>query len=238
MFDAFSIALSGLAGNGSAVDVIGNNLANLNTPGFKGSVVSFQDLMALSLDTSRSQVGSGIGAPQVVRQFLQGSIQATGNPLDAAIQGQGFFVVRSPSGETLYTRAGNFHLDADGKLLTLAGEIVQGWTAVKGVLNTSGAAGNIVIPLGAVQPPTVTTKMSLDLNLDAGAPKDATFSTPITVVDSLGGTHVLTVTFTKTDKNSWKYQVFIPGEDLASGTAGKPSEISGAAGTLTFAERG
>src|SRR5438128_575495 len=107
MFSAFSIALSALAGNSVAVDAIGNNLANMNTTGFKAGAVSFHDLVIQSLGVAGS-VGAGVGVPSIVSRFTQGAIQATGGPLDAAIQGQGFFVVRNASGQTLYTRAGNF----------------------------------------------------------------------------------------------------------------------------------
>src|SRR5579871_4834224 len=157
MFTSFSTALSALNANTTAIDVVGNNLANLNTPGYKASVVYFRDLVTQSLGAGlgATQVGFGTGTPLTVRQFTQGSIQASTGGLDAAIQGDGFFVVQNGQGNTLYTRAGSFQLDLQGNLLTNTGEKVQGWTQIDtttGAVNTNGPTGNIVIPVGSVKP--------------------------------------------------------------------------------------
>ena len=232
---SFSIALSGLNADKIALDVVGNNLANLNTTGFKESTTSFHDLVASLSASPSSQVGAGVSAPDTQRQFLQGSIQLTGSAFDAAIQGSGFFIVKDSAGQNLYTRAGNFQLDANGNLVTATGEKVQGWTAAAGGLNTTGGVGNIVVPQNSLQTPVATTQFTMNLNLNAaGVVGDTTgtFSAPIQVVDSLGATHTLTVTFTKTGANAWKYAVTIPGEDLTGGTAGKPSSV--ATGNITF----
>src|SRR5712691_489322 len=135
MFTSFSTALSALAAQSTAIDVVGNNLANLNTPGFKTSVVSFHDLVTQSLGAGLgdTQVGFGVGRPTTIRQFTQGAIQSTNGPLDAAIQGDGFLVVKDDNDRTLYTRGGNLQVDKNGGLLTSTGEAVQGWTAVNGV---------------------------------------------------------------------------------------------------------
>jgi len=234
----FSIALTGLNADTTALDVVGNNLANLNTTGFKGSTVSFQDLVA-SLAESSNQVGAGVSAPLTQKQFLQGSISLSGGAFDAAIQGDGFFVVTNSAGNTLYTRAGNFQLDAQGNLVTASGDKVQGWTSTGGVLNTTGTVGNITIPENSIQTPTPTSQFILNMNLNSdgvvGDPT-GTFSAPIQVVDSLGATHTLTATFTKSAAGSWKYTVTVPGEDLASGKAGTPSSV--ATGTITFDANG
>jgi len=235
---SFSIALSGLNADTAALNVVGNNLANLNTTGFKGSSISFHDLVA-SLSAGSSQIGAGVSAPNIKRDFLQGNIQLSGGAFDAAIQGNGFFVVRDTQGRTLYTRAGNFQLDATGHLVTNTGEKVQGWTAAGGVLSTTGATGNIVVPLNSLQTPVPTTQFSLNLNLNAAGvtgQASGSFSAPIQVVDSLGATHTITVNFTKTGANAWKYEAFVPGEDLASGTKGTPTSIG--TGTLTFDSNG
>ena len=233
MFSAFSIALSGLSGTSQAVDAIGNNLANMNTPGYKATVMNFQDMVTQAIAGSPLS-GAGIGLPTVFRQFTQGAVQASGGPLDAAIQGQGFFVVHDPNGQMYYTRAGNFHLDAAGDLLSASGQKVQGWSAVNGVLSTSGATGDMTLPVGALRPPTATTTMSADLNLDAGTANGGSFSSPVEVVDALGAKHVVTLTFTNTGSGSWNYAASVPGEDLTAGTAGTPSAIDGSTGTLTF----
>src|SRR3954468_10196510 len=124
MITSFSTALSGLNANSTAIDVVGNNLANLNTAGFKASVVSFHDLVTQSLGAGlgETQVGFGVGRPVTLRAFSQGAIQTTAGPLDAAIQGDGFFIVKDQSGETLYTRGGNLEVDRNGYLTTSTGE--------------------------------------------------------------------------------------------------------------------
>ena len=245
MFTSFSTALSALNANSTAIDVVGNNLANMNSTGFKASSVAFRDLVTQSLDggLGATQVGLGTAQPLTIRQFTQGALQSSSGQLDAAIQGDGFFVLQDKNGNPLYTRAGNFLADKDGNLLTPSGANVQGWTTthpLTGKINTSGPIGNIIVPVGSLKPPTPTTNFSVDMNLDATAAADATsaFKTPITVYDSLGNSHVLTVAFQKTDVNTWSYQVQIPGSDVTSGTAGMPVDISGAGGTLTFDSSG
>ena len=236
---SFSIALSGLNADSSALDVVGNNLANLNTTGYKDSTVSFYDLLQSSLAGGSTQIGGGVSAPQTERIFTQGSIQTTGGNYDAAINGNGFFVVQNPTGSTLYTRAGNFSLNSQGNLVTATGQFVQGWSAQNGVVNTSGAIGNITIPSNALQTPSATQNMSLSVNLNAagvsGAPS-GTFTAPITVVDSLGVTHDLSIQFDEQSPGNWNYTINIPGADLSSGTAGTPSSV--ATGSLTFDANG
>ncbi|MBZ5676708.1 MAG: flagellar hook protein FlgE [Acidobacteriia bacterium] len=231
---SFSTALSGLAANNTALDVVGNDLANLNTTGFKADSILFKDIMG---QTSGSTViGAGVATTGTSKQFTQGSIQPTAGPLDAAIEGNGVFVLRNASGTTLYTRAGNFSFDKTGTLVTGTGEKVQGWSAVNGVLSTNGNTGDISITTIASQSPTATTKMSLNANLDASAPTGTIFATPLQVVDSLGVTHVLTYTFTKTGSNAWKYDISIPGEDITGGTPGTPKSLAN--GNLTFDSAG
>jgi len=245
MFTSFSTALSALNATSTAIDVVGNNLANLNSPGFKTSQVCFRDLVTQSLGAGlgETQVGFGTGTPLTVREFTQGAIQTSGGLLDGAIQGDGFFILQSSDGATSYTRAGNFQTDKDGNLLTDTGDKVMGWTTVDpatGKVDTNGPIGNIVVPVGSLHPPTPTTQFSVDLNLNSAAAADATsdFTTPMTVYDSLGTSHVLTLNFEKTGPNTWGYSVTLPGEDVTGGTAGTPFPISGASGTLTFDTNG
>jgi len=238
---SFSTALSALSATSTAIDVVGNNLANLNSPGFKTSDVVFRDLVTQSLGAGlgETQVGFGTGQPLTVRQFTQGAIQTTSGLLDAAVQGDGFFVVKDASGNTFYTRAGNFQADKAGNLLTDTGYKVQGWTntssSTTGV-DTNGPIGNIVVPVGSLKPANATTDMTVDLNLNASSAADATsdFSTPVTIYDSLGTSHVLTLNFEKTGANQWSYKITMPGDEISGGTAGTPFEISGASGTFTF----
>jgi flagellar hook protein FlgE len=240
MFTSFSTALSALSATSTAIDVVGNNLANMNTPGFKTSQVEFRDLVTQSLGAGLgdTQVGFGTGTPLTVREFTQGAIQTSSGVLDAAIQGDGFFVVNDSSGNTLYTRAGNFQTDSSGNLLTDTGDFVQGWTTIDsatGAVDTNGPVGNIVVPVGSLKPPTVTTTMSANLNLNSNATADSTsaFSEPVTVYDSLGTSHILTINFQKTGANQWSYDVTVPGQDVSGGTSGTPYD-TGASGTLTF----
>jgi flagellar hook protein FlgE len=245
VFTSFSTALSALSAHSTAVDVVGNNLANLNTPGYKTSVVYFRDLVTQSLGAGlgETQVGFGTGRPLTVRQFSQGAIQASTGLLDAAIQGDGFFVVRNGHGNVLYTRAGNFQLDLSGNLLTNTGERVQGWTAIDaatGAVNTNGAIGDVVVPVGSLKKPITTTQFRLDLNLNSAATAGATsdFSTPIEVYDSLGTSHVLTAHFQKTGAGQWTYNITIPGAEVTGGTAGQDFDVPSASGTLTFDSSG
>ena len=183
-----------------------------------------------------TEIGAGVATSGTSKQFTQGSIQPTAGALDAAIEGNGVFVLRNNAGSTLYTRAGSFKFDGTGTLVTATGEKVQGWTAVNGILNKTGNIGDISITAVASQPPTATANMTLTANLDASAPVNATFSTPLQVVDSLGVTHILTYTFTKTGSNAWDYDISIPGEDITGGTAGTPTSLAN--GSLAFDSAG
>jgi flagellar hook protein FlgE len=229
---SFSTALSALNANTTAIDVVGNNLANLNTTGFKASAVSFHDLVTQSIgaDLGSTQVGFGVGAPITLRQFTQGAIQTTSGPLDAAIEGDGFFIVQTPAGATEYSRGGNFQVNPSGQLITATGELVEGWSINGGVLNTNAPAGPITVPVGTLAAPRATTSASVDLNLDASAAVGSatgSFATSVQVDDSLGISHVVTFNFTKTAANQWTYSAGLPAAD----TAGPPTPVSG---TLTF----
>jgi len=217
------------------VDAIGNNLANLNTTGYKATGLEFHDVMSqtLGLGSGNSNVGQGVGPVGTVRNFTQGAIQTTGGAFDAAIQGDGFFVVKDQAGQTLYTRAGNFNLDTNGNLMTATGENVQGWSATNGVVNSGGAVGNLNVPVGAVFPASATTKMTMDVNLDSQAATSTAVSAPIQVIDSQGGSHTLTATFTKTGVNAWSYTVTVPAADLKTG-----GTTSVATGSLVFDSSG
>jgi flagellar hook protein FlgE len=240
MFTSFSTALSALAADSTAIDVVGNNLANLNTPGFKTSVVSFHDLVTQSLGAGLgdTQVGFGVGTPTTLREFSQGAIQTTGGTLDAAIQGDGFFVIQGPNQSTEYTRAGNFQVDKDGNLITSTGEQLQGWTQmVNGQLNTNTTPGNITVPVGTVQPPVTTKTISFDMNLNAAGiagTSTGTFATSVTVYDSLGNSHIVTATFTEdpTTPNQWNYSVAVPDADVQN------PPFAPLTGSLTFGSDG
>ena len=238
MFTSFSTALSALSAHSTAIDVVGNNLANLNTTGFKTSVVSFHDLVTQSLGAGlgETQVGFGVGRPTTLREFSQGALQTTSGPLDAAIQGDGFFVIQAANGATQYTRGGNLVVDRDGNLVTATGEKVQGWTAVNGVLSTNTPIGNITVPVGSVKAPIPTQSFSFDLNLNAAAtagPPPDTFSSSIEVFDSLGASHVVSVQLTKNaTAGQWDYSISIPDADV------KNPPFTPVTGSVTFDANG
>lgn len=239
MITSFSTALSALSAYSTAIDVVGNNLANLNTPGFKTSVVSFHDLVTQSLGAGlgETQVGFGVGRPVTLRQFSQGAIQTTAGPMDAAIQGDGFFVVKMAGGGQAYTRGGNLQIDLSGVLTTSTGQKLQGWSTIgaNGAVDTNTPIGDIVVPVGSLKAPTPTSKISLDLNLNAagtaGPPPDV-FSTSVEVVDSLGKSHNVTFTFTKSATvNQWTYSIAVPDADLTN-------PFTPVTGNLTFDSNG
>jgi flagellar hook protein FlgE len=243
MSSAFSIALSSLQAESAAINTTGNNLANMNTDGFKGSAVDFKDLFSESLGSGGNSYSSGLGVTLPVNNqlFTQGAVETSSAPLSAAIQGNGFFVVNSPDNEQLFTRDGNFVQNAAGELQTETGEAVQGWTAGADGISTSGAPGNIILPSDAVLAPTPTQNFSFTANLDSQATAGVanTFAAPMQVVDSLGNTHNLTVTFTQNAGTStWNYAVTIPAGDLPPAVpavpATTPEPVAGGSGTVTF----
>jgi flagellar hook protein FlgE len=246
MSTSFSTALSALSSDSTAIDVVGNDLANLNTPGYKATELCFNDLVTQSLGAGLgiTQVGFGVAQPITESQYAQqGAIQTSGGLLDAAIQGNGFFVVTNAAGNTLFTRAGNFKTDKSGNLLTSTDDYVQGWTAVDpttGLVNTNGPIGDIVVPVGTLKAPIASTTLSANLNLNSSATAGVTpaYQMPITVYDSLGDAHSLSLNFQKTASNSWTYQVTIPGADITGGTTGTAYDLAGASGTLSFDSSG
>jgi flagellar hook protein FlgE len=235
MFTAFQTALSALNATSAGIDATSNNLANLNTTGYKATGVSFQDLVTQSFGTvSHSQGGNGVARANNVRAFTQGAIATTSGPLDAAINGDGFFLLRGSNNAQEFTRAGNFQSTALGVLTTVSGQRVQGWTQLNanGTVNTNGPIGDIQLPTGNLRQPLATQNFSLDLNLNSngqvGQPTGS-FSQPIQVVDSLGNTQTLTVAFTKTGSNAWSYAVTAPASALTTAPTA-PLKT----GTLTF----
>jgi flagellar hook protein FlgE len=234
---SFSAGLSGLNANAQALNVIGNNLANINTVGFKASSITFEDLVSQNIDGSGmdpSQVGLGVGVGQVSPVFSQGTIENSHVATNVAIQGNGFFVLNGPQGMS-YTRAGNFTFNNDGMLVTPDGQFVQGYTATDpatGKIVTNGQPTNITIPPGVLRPPTATTAFSTLTNLNADAATGDTFTSSIQIYDSLGAAHITTMTFTKTGPGAWSYALTANGDEVSGGTPGTPFQI--ATGTLTF----
>lgn len=242
----FSIPLSGLTAESTALSTIANNLANQSTTGYKDTRVLFSDLFYQNLGATGSgdpiQLGAGTRVGSMPSTFTQGSVSSTGIPTDVAIQGNGFFVVQGNGGAISFTRAGNFSVDRNNFLTTSNGQDVLGYPAVNGVVNTGTAITPLQLGAGTISPPTSTSAVQIQTNLDAGATvggSDGTYSTPVTIFDSLGTSHTLTFTFTKTSANTWGYSASIPSTDLnplVPSGGGVPVPQSGilATGTLTF----
>lgn len=222
--------VSGLKNHQTRMDVIGNNISNVNTYGFKYSRVTFQDMLSQTLSgaakpegnkggVNPKQVGLGMTVASIDKIFTQGSLQTTGNQTDLAISGDGFFVL-SEADKKYYTRAGTFSLDRDGNLVNPAnGFNVQGWKAVRNekgemVINSSGATEDIVIPIFSKVEARETTNVKYKCNLDSRSPivpadangrqrAAAGVTTNIDVYDSQGKTHRMAMTFWKTAVNQW-----------------------------------
>jgi flagellar hook protein FlgE len=214
--------VSGLNTNSSAMSVIGNNLANTNTLGFKGSRTVFSDLLSSTVTGSGglSQVGRGVNLSVVDNIFSQGTFDSTESGLDVAIEGDSFFMLREGGDETMYySRAGAFRFDEDGYLVNPEGFRVQGkYYNELGEL-IAGDPGDIQVEDIGLVPANATTEMSLNTNLDASAPGLAVnafdyqntdtfnYSSSTQVFDTLGNDHLLTTYFVKDDttENLWHY---------------------------------
>ena len=220
---SFNIALTGLTAANQDLSVTANNLANVATTGFKGSRAEFGDLFASTqAGVSATAVGNGVSVTEVAQQFSQGNIETTGNNLDLAISGNGFFTL-SQNGALSYTRDGQFQLDSNGNVVNAEGANLQVYPPLAtGGFNTGGLA-NLSLTTG-VSAPNATTKASLTANLPANAsqPVDPVFSpadsnsynnaTSLTVYDSLGAAHTATLYFIKgAVANSWNTQLYVDG---------------------------
>ncbi|MGE3401581.1 MAG: flagellar hook protein FlgE [Vicinamibacterales bacterium] len=235
---SFSAGLSGLNANAQYLSVIGNNLANINTIGFKSSSVTFMDLVSQTVgggSVNPMQVGLGVTTGAIAPVFSQGAIENTREATNVAIQGNGFFVVRGPGGAA-YTRAGNFSFDNEGKLVTPDGFFVQGFTAldpVTGEVITSGQPTDISVPPGVLRAPQATSQFRMLTNLDATAEAGDTFAAAVQVTDALGESHVVTVTYTRgATPGEWAYDMTAEGGEVDGGTAGVPFSLG--TGTVAF----
>jgi flagellar hook protein FlgE len=180
------------------------------------------------------QVGAGTQVGSTATNFSDGTLQDTGVNSNAALTGNGFFVTEQANGTVQYTRAGDFTVNSAGQLVTTEGQTVMGYPAVNGVVNQGAVLSPLLVGEGQTSPPAATTTMQQQTNLNAAATVGTTFSTPMTVYDSLGESHVLTFNYTMTAPNTWTYQVTLPAAD--TGGAGNPTVL--ATGTLNFNSSG
>lgn len=234
---AFSIPLSGLEATSQSLNVIANNLANLNTDGYKDQTLSFNDIFNQVQGTAGNgdpiQIGSGVQSAATSSNFTNGTLNATGVSSNMALQGNGFFVVQSTGG-TDYTRAGDFTVNSLGQLTTTSGALLMGYPAVNGVVSTSGTLAPITVNQAATVPAVATSSFQMSTNLDSASTVGTTFTSPITVYDSLGTAQNLSVNYTNTAANAWSYTITLPA--AATGGTGNPTTI--ASGTLAFSSSG
>jgi len=248
IYNALFTGSSGLTAFGEAVRVIGDNIANVNTLGFKSQNVYFSDVLGQTVNVTRSnianQVGNGVRIGAITRDQSQGSVQSTTNATDMAINGTGMFVLKDPaSGQTQYTRAGSFFLDKDSNLINGQGFQVQGWA-----LDTNGNAMGSVTTITAANLAAnaqATSAVDVGTNLDATAtsfdpavtafnpsdPATYNYKSDVTVFDSLGSAHTISLYFVKTGTDAsgnavWDWHATVDGGEVTGGTAGVPTEIS------------
>jgi flagellar hook protein FlgE len=215
MGSALYAGISGLNASSTEMDVIANDIANVNTVGYKAQTTFFADVLSQSLSggTGNMQVGRGVEVSDVETQFGPGSFETTSNATDCAINGDGFFIVKDPNGTSYYTRAGSFNLNADGDLVDTNGYTVQGYNLFGGNQNSISN-----IDLTNIQSaPETTSTFSIGANLDAATAAGGTFSTTQTVYDSLGGDHTLSVTYEQTASTGvWSAQAALDGVNAKS----------------------
>lgn len=214
MIRSMSSALSGLRNHQVMIDVVGNDIANVSTVGYKGSSTVFSDVLTQTLSGAAApgasvggsnpvQIGLGSRLAGTVQSFAQGAIQRTGRATDIAIQGDGFFVVNDGQ-ENLYTRAGSFNLDSNGTLTTPGGRPVQGWRANQaGVVDINQPLNSLEIRVGDLLPPVQTTGIELGGNLTAEAPIGEAITMSVTSFDTQGQPIPINLTFTKSNVDEW-----------------------------------
>lgn len=204
--------ISGLRSHQTMMDVTGNNIANVNTTGFKASQTQFQDTLSQLLQaagapqgarggTNPAQVGLGVRVAGVTTNFGQGATQLTGRSTDLMINGDGFFMVQS-NGEQMFTRAGSMSFDAHGRMVTTDGAPLLGWMAVDGVINTNGPLGGLSLPVGTLMKPNATSSVTFGGNLPADGDVSV-INTPIEVYDDRGNARTFEAGFERLSATQW-----------------------------------
>lgn len=250
VLSSMNSGVSGLKAESDALGVVGDNIANVNTSGFKAQRAVFEDVLGHSIlaGTSTGLPGSGVRIGDIQQMFTQGTLANTGVSTDVALNGDGFFVVKGTVdgvSSDFFTRAGEFVIDKDGKLSNTSGLKVQGYQA-NGDGTFAASLSDVTAPTAAL-PARATTALTITANIDSSAtvptlawdPLDAAntanFSTTMSVYDSLGNAHTADVYFRKTADNAWDYHVLVPGADLNPPVVGATEVGSGA---LTFTTNG
>jgi flagellar hook protein FlgE len=233
MIASLYAGISGLSANATAMTVIGDNIANVNTTAFKSNRSHFANILSASLggDAATASVGRGVEFWGVNAQWTQGSLENSTSATDLAINGKGFFMVQDGSGSNFYTRAGSFTFDKEGYLVNPDGLQLQGYQIDAD--GNIGSISDIYIPGERVSPPAETTEFNFDINLSSSAEVGETYTTAQTVYDSLGNAVPVTFTFTKAGPGAWSVAGSIPP------SVGSGMTIGGAASmAITFDENG
>jgi len=252
---------SGLGNTSQALQVTSNNIANINTVAFKKGVTTFADTLyqAIGTQAGAAQVGLGMSVGSVSQNFSDGSLETTGNATDLAIGGDGFFVVsQAGSDETYYTRAGNFSFDESGALVNSEGYVLQGWNVDSETGDEVGAITDLVLT-AFTSPPEESEMMTIIANLDSNSDSNSSvlsnvyeyededsttvssdtyeYQSVVTVYDSLGSAHEITVYYDKKSDTEWEYIIVSsPDEDNRSLVEGTSSQGLLARGTIDFSE--
>lgn len=242
MMRSMFAGVSGLRNHQVRMDVIGNNIANVNTVGYKTSRVTFADALSQTLRGATApqgnrgginpqQVGLGVTLSSIDVLHTPGNLQTTGVNTDLAIQGNGFFIL-GDGPQRYYTRAGNFNMDTSGRLVYSNGLQLLGWMAdSNGTIVTGGEPTGITLPIGTTIDPRATSELNLTGNLNSSAAVGETFTRNIQVYDSLGNPHTIQIVFTKTAVGQWSWE--------AQDSTGNPiPPATPATGTLTFDSTG
>lgn len=234
MIASLYAGISGLSANATAMTVIGDNIANVNTTAFKSNRAHFANILSTSLggESATANIGRGVEFWGANAQWTQGSLENSSSPTDLAINGKGFFMVQDPNGSRYYTRAGNFVFDKQGYLVNPDGYRLQGYQ-----LDANGNIGSITsiyIPGERVAPPQATSNFNFDINLSSTAVAGDSYTTAQTFYDSLGNAIPVTFTFTRQAADrTWSVSASIPA------TAGSGVTIGGGASlTIVFNEDG
>ncbi|AEJ61217.1 flagellar hook-basal body protein [Spirochaeta thermophila DSM 6578] len=261
MMRSLYAGVSGLQNHQIRMDVIGNNISNVNTTGFKKGRVNFHDMISQTLSgaarpteevggVNPKQVGLGMTIASIDTIHTQGSLQTTGVMTDVAVQGEGFFILRKGD-RSFYTRAGVFGLDEEGYLVNPANGLrVQGWRAetVNGqtFINTTGSLQDLIIPVGSKDPASATTEVFLACNLDKRLPeippgagpetvREGTWVATYDIYDSFGNPHTLRIEFTKVvgEPNRWRATVTVdPDAETPTNTLVDVGETNNATNTF------
>lgn len=230
---SFYAALSGMNTNSMAMQVISDNISNSNTVGFKSTSTQFEDILGMSLEGIAGFTHMGVGANVAAMPcaFTQGTLMTTTVGTDVAVNGKGFFIVEDAIGdEQFYTRAGNFHVDDEGYFVNVNDLRVQGYLYDSTGTNLIETLDDIVVDQTTMVPPSITEEIDMVLNLDSAEEAltfdltdpgaTSNYSTALTIYDTLGQSHTITVYFTKSAAQAWEWNATIDGSDVNGGTPG------------------